>query len=458
MIFSSAIFLLYFLPIALISYWLAPARIKNLIALFFSLLFYIWGAPGFVPFLFVSLLLDFYFAKVVVKNPTRSKAVLIASLILNIGLLGYFKYFNFFALNLGFTISEILLPLGISFFTFQKISYIVDVYQKRNKPFQKFQDFALYILFFPQLIAGPIVRFGEIRDQILNQKSRFSFDKVHHGFFRFSVGLAKKVIIADQLSVVVDHIFGISTDALTLGEAWLGALAYSFQIYFDFSAYTDMALGLALMMGFTLPENFNFPYIAKNFTEFWQRWHISLSSWMRDYLYIPLGGNRVSKIRLFANLWIVFILSGFWHGADWKFIVWGIFNGLFLVFDRLLGRKMGFLPTFLCILVGWVIFRSENLAHAMEWITRMFDFNTNLSLFKIPSYIKDRHIFLLLVAAAFCFLPLIKSVRIFSTNLVVNSKSTNANLVKTVLAVLLFILCTMESLSSDLQSFIYFRF
>ncbi|WP_235291079.1 MBOAT family O-acyltransferase [Portibacter lacus] len=419
--------------------------------------FFFWGAPQFTPILIVSIIADFYLSKNMRQDGVGKKSYLLISLILNIGLLAYFKYANFFITNLGFTWETIVLPLGISFFTFQKISYIVDVYQGKNPPFKKIQDFALYILFFPQLIAGPIVRYGEIKTQIENIKDRFRADQITQGFYRFSVGLTKKVFIADQIAEVADRVFRIDPEMLTMGQAWLGAIAYAFQIYFDFSGYTDMALGIGLMMGFRLPENFNYPYISRNFTEFWRRWHMTLSAWMKDYLYIPLGGNQVnSKLRLYLNLWIVFLLSGFWHGAEWNFIVWGLYNGLFLVIDRISNRKIGWLPTFLFVLIGWVIFRADSMGAAFIHIYKMFDFESISTLIQMPRFLYERQLSVLLFAAMLSFLPSSKKVRILVSKAELTLKKFSV--VQTLLAILFFAFSLSIVLSSDLQSFIYFRF
>jgi alginate O-acetyltransferase complex protein AlgI len=321
MVFSSSIFLYLFLPIFLLVYHLVARAYKNLIIVLGSILFYAWGAPSFVFFLIGLMVIDFYVVKAQYQSQgvKRKQALLITSVCLNLSALAYFKYSNFFVENLNvFTTSlfnieipwmHVALPIGISFYTFHALSYSIDVYRGVHKPMEKLSEYILYILAFPQLIAGPIVRFNTIADQITNRKE--TLDDKLFGFFRFSIGLAKKMLIANSLGAQADAIMNLSPDTLSTTSAWVGIIAYTFQLYFDFSAYSDMALGLGKIMGFTFPENFNSPYIAQNITEFWRRWHISLSSWMRDYLYIPLGGNRVkTKSRAYLNLWIVFLLSG----------------------------------------------------------------------------------------------------------------------------------------------------
>ncbi|HNZ43107.1 MAG TPA: MBOAT family O-acyltransferase, partial [Bacteroidales bacterium] len=351
MVFSSVLFLFFFLPITLLLYYITRKRYKNLVALLASVVFYAWGAPLFVFVIFGSIICDFLFAKYIHKSEgLKKKLLLTAAISLNVGILIYFKYANFFVENLntllysfGFTEIQwvkIALPIGISFFTFHEMSYVIDVYRGVKPPMKNILNYALYILFFPQLIAGPIIRFNEISDQIEDRRYQFTVDNHLLGFFRFVIGLAKKVLIANVLGEEADRIFALGFYDLTTPLAWLGVLAYAFQIYFDFSGYSDMAIGLARMMGFIFPENFNNPYISQSITEFWRRWHMSLSRWMRDYLYISLGGNRVSVPRMYFNLAFVFLISGFWHGAEWNFIFWGAFHGLFLILDRLFLLKL----------------------------------------------------------------------------------------------------------------------
>ncbi|MCC3153729.1 MBOAT family O-acyltransferase [Hymenobacter sp. BT770] len=355
-----------------------------------SLLFYSWGGLNFLALFLGSVVINFVLIRYMDAAPERWKQriFLILSIILNVGMLFYFKYANFFLDNASsirsyfggppLTWEKVVLPIGISFFTFEKLTYSIDVYRGVNKPLRSFWDFMLYIMLFPKMIAGPIVRFHEIAGQL---NDRTAFDTIDHklaGAFRFVIGLGKKVLIANVLGEQADAIFSLAPATLSAPLAWVGAVAYTFQIYFDFSGYSDMAIGLGRMMGFQFPENFNNPYISRSITEFWQRWHITLGRWMRDYLYIPLGGNRVKPSRLYVNLWTVFILSGFWHGAAWNFIAWGAFHGFFLILDRLfllrLYQRIGvlsILPTFFITVVGWVLFRAETLAGAFAYLKRM---------------------------------------------------------------------------------------
>ena len=483
MVFSSTIFLVYFLPFFLITYWLTPQKFRNITALVWSVLFYAWGAPKFIFILFGSIVIDFFLAKKIYESESfLKKRYLYISMILNVGLLLYFKYANFFVdnanvllENLGMTgvhWTKLALPIGISFFTFQKISYIVDVYRGKNEPLKKLSDLALYIILFPQLIAGPIVRYSEIKDQLHNRIANENIDNRLNGLFRFSIGLAKKMLIANQMSELADTIFNIPAESLTMGQAWLGSLAYAFQIYFDFSGYSDMAIGLGLMMGFRFPENFNAPYISQSITEFWRRWHITLSNWMRDYLYIPLGGNRVkNKTRLYFNLWMVFLISGFWHGAAWTFMAWGIFHGAFLILDRLfllrfykmIGKPLSILITFIITLVGWVIFRAETFPLAMSFIATMFDLG-NIDLIVSTTrgtydwFIEPNFLITLFVASFFSFLPTINFIEKNMNPFFGTQGENNFIILKSFFAIVLLYVCMTEVIATGVNPFIYYRF
>jgi alginate O-acetyltransferase complex protein AlgI len=328
MVFSSLIFLYLFLPVSLLVYYLLSGRLRNLWIVLISLFFYSWGAPKYVFVVIAAMLMDFIFARLIHEAEGRKKKLLLfAGVAINVGALLYFKYFNFFIDNLNHVIgflggdllkfAKVTLPIGISFFTFHEISYLVDVYRAKKLPFKRLTDYSLYILFFPQLIAGPIIRFSEISDQIADYKRRVSSAFILTGFQRFVIGLSKKVLVANVCGAQADLVFGMEPAALSTTTAWIGVLAYTMQIYFDFSGYSDMAIGLARMMGFVFPENFNVPYIAQNITDFWRRWHMSLSRWIKDYLYISLGGNRGGSARTYFNLIVCFLISGFWHGAEW---------------------------------------------------------------------------------------------------------------------------------------------
>jgi alginate O-acetyltransferase complex protein AlgI len=391
MVFSSVTFLFFFLPICLGGYYLLGSRARNGWLLVSSLVFYTWGGGALVSLLIISTIVDYAMGWVVSSGVNAGNRSLIrlgvaGSVVVNLGLLSYFKYANFFVeqLNsLGFgdiAWDSVVLPIGISFFTFQSMSYTIDVSRGRVEHLRNPLDFALYVTLFPQLVAGPIVRFHEISDQLRNRV--VSIENFALGAARFSHGLAKKVLIADSVAPIADAAFGAEAAGLGPAAAWLGIAAYTIQIYFDFSGYSDMAIGLGSMFGFTFPENFRRPYSAVSITDFWRRWHITLSNWFRDYLYIPLGGSRRGSRRTMGNLWIIFVLVGIWHGANWTFLLWGVYHGAWLVGERITGQRptgqgASLAPlrravTLLAVMVGWVMFRSTTAGHAFEYLGAMF--------------------------------------------------------------------------------------
>ena len=400
MVFSSLTFIFVFLPLFLACYYGAPRRLKNPVALMGSYFFYAWGEPRFVLILLASSVIDYHLGRRLTRTDSTKagrRTVLALSLVLNVGCLAFFKYANFSVAQINTIFGwgggpvlawqTIALPIGISFFTFQKISYMVDVYRGTVGPARGFINYALYVALFPQLIAGPIIRYHDVARQI--ETRRHDVNTFAEGIWRFCLGLGKKVLIANPMGQLADLAFNsggetVLAAGLTLPLAWLGILAYSFQIYFDFAGYSDMAIGLGRMMGFHFLENFNRPYIATSITAFWRRWHISLSNWMREYLYIPLGGNRTAPGRTYLNLWIVFLISGLWHGAAWNFILWGAYHGFFLTIERVrwmrwkqrLPAVPATLMTFLIVMVGWVFFRAESLAQAVAYLGVMVDFST----------------------------------------------------------------------------------
>lgn len=469
MLFSSTFFLVYFLPIFFTLYFIIPQGLKNYYIVLSSVLFYAWGAPQFVFILLSTVIFNFGFAHLIVKaEGRRKKTFLIISVVVNVGLLLFFKYANFFVDNMNsllgvagiqaLSFTRIALPIGISFFTFHQLSFIIDVYRGVKPPMKKISDYALYILLFPQLIAGPIIRYNEIADQIQGRNKKFDVDDVLTGFLRFAIGLAKKVLIANVLGKEADRIFALPADQLDFVLSWMGAITYTFQIYFDFSGYSDMAIGLAKMMGFTFPENFNHPYIAQSITDFWRRWHISLSRWMRDYLYIPLGGNKVSNARLYFNLWLVFLISGFWHGAEWTFIIWGAYHGFFLAIERLfllkltnrIGVALRVLLTFFIAVIGWVVFRAANVSQALTFYKNMFSFSFH-------KYTPSAHLKTILVAAIILsFLPLLtERLKKDNPNIPIGIGKTAFRIV---VVALFMILCIGEITSSSFNPFIYFKF
>ena len=456
MIFSSLTFIFIFLPIFLLIYYLVPNKIKNLIILLFSLIFYAWGEPIYILLLLLSSIVDFsngYFINKYKGNRKKQKVFLIISIIVNLSLLGIFKYTNFIISNLnlfGLNISNpnIALPLGISFFTFQTMSYSIDVYRGNIKYEKNFINFMTYVCMFPQLVAGPIVRYSEIGKEL--NKREHSFNNFSLGMFRFLTGLFKKVLIANTMGVI----FSLATNNvsnISLTTAWIGAISFSFQIFFDFSGYSDMAIGLGKMLGFSYPENFNYPYIAKNITEFWRRWHMTLSGWFKDYLYIPLGGNRVKVKRHILNLFLVWFLTGLWHGASWNFVLWGLYFFILLTLEKYIINKikipnvLGHIITIFLIIISWVIFAFDDLSIMTTYLSKMF-INTNLidssSLFFIKNY------FLIFIISIILSTPIIKNIKM--------KKYYKPFII--ILYIVLFILTISYLVSDAYNPFLYFRF
>ena len=471
MVFSSSIFLFFFLPLVIAGYYLLKENYRLSFLLLTSLFFYAWGEPKYILIMLLSIVINYSFGIVIHKSivyHTRkiiAKTLLIFGIVCNLVILFYFKYFNFTLgtvnrfINTGFELRDIVLPIGISFYLFQGMSYLIDIYRKKVDVQKNPVKLAFYISFFPQLMAGPIIRYSDIKEQI--DKRTVSVELFISGAQRFVIGLAKKVIIANNVGAVADIIFGTAASEIGIGTAWLGIMCYTFQIYFDFSGYSDMAIGLARIFGFKFLENFNYPYISKTMTEFWRRWHISLSSWFRDYVYIPLGGNK--KGNVYANLFIVFALTGFWHGANWQFLVWGLWHGLFLIIERLFGfrevKNRNIIPlryafTTLIVMLGWVFFRSPNMSYALEYLGVMFGLVQleNVS-FTLEYYLSPKTVFILCLAII-ASTPVLNSV---STWL----KDTNALLVKCISYILilgLFFLSIVFVTASSYNPFIYFRF
>ena len=372
MVFSSEEFLFVFLPLLLILYYSAKSRqTRNYILLITSIIFYAWGEPVFVFIMLASIFVNWYLA--LIMNHRRVLLTLVIGL--DVLLLGVFKYAGFITENLGMTRINIALPIGISFFTFQMMSYVFDVYYGKSQPQKNPLYVALYISFFPQLIAGPIVRYSQIESEVVSRTE--SMDSFSEGVRRFIYGLGKKVLLANFVAQIADNVFGYLLNPSVM-MSWLGAIAYTLQIYFDFSGYSDMAIGLGLMFGFHFEENFRYPYMASSVSDFWRRWHISLSTWFRDYVYIPLGGNRVSHLRWLVNVFVVWLLTGIWHGANWTFILWGLAYFVLLVLERETGLKLGHVGTMLAVILLWVVFRSESVSEAVSYIAGMFGMNGNV--------------------------------------------------------------------------------
>ena len=395
MVFSSSVFLFIFLPVVLAIYALLPFLVlRNLFLLLASLFFYAWGEQSFVLVLIASIIVNYLFGLAIGRSEdrgTRARWLAAAAIAANLGLLAFYKYANFAVDNLntlfgplGFgplDLEPLHLPIGISFFTFQAMTYVIDIYRKEAQTQRNPLNVGLYLSMFPQLIAGPIVRYRTVAAQITRRT--VTLDKFSSGTERFIIGLGKKMLLANTVGAAADRIFSLPGESLTTGVAWIGTVCYTFQIYFDFSGYSDMAIGLGLIFGFRFPENFRYPYISRSIREFWRRWHITLSEWFRDYLYIPLGGGRRSPARVYANLFTVFFLCGLWHGAAWTFVIWGMIHGLFIVLERLgLEGLIGKLPRpfqhaylILVVMVAWVFFRADSLSHALFYLKAMAGFS-----------------------------------------------------------------------------------
>ncbi len=456
------------MPFFALLYFLIPKKninTKNSLLLVASLIFYAWGEMVYLWLLFLSIIGNYFFGRIISQN--NSKTNLLFAIFFNLSLLLYFKYAHFIAQNITIDVNPQFLPqhlpIGISFFTFHAISYLVDIYRKKAHVQKNLFTLALYIAFFPQLVAGPIVRYNFIEKYLSKRRQSWFF--ASYGVRRFIIGLGKKVIIANPLGQVADAIFSSQISEISPFIAWVGIISYTAQIYFDFSGYCDMAIGLARIFGFKFPENFNYPYVSRSIKEFWRRWHISLSTWFRDYVYIPLGGNKVSPIRQYFNLILVFFLCGLWHGASWNFIIWGLFHGLFLVIERIdkINAFLCKLPIFLqrfyamfVVIIGWVFFRSSDLTSSVNYLQKMFSFNqaTEIVIANNISQLLNSNFTLTVVALAmigynslvrdFC-LKLIRKNRLFLWFF-------------DVILLLIFVFCAVRLSASTHNPFIYFQF
>jgi alginate O-acetyltransferase complex protein AlgI len=482
MVFSSPIFLFCFLPAVLGSYFLVRKELSNLLLLLASVAFYIWGEGTYVLIMLAMIGVNYVLGRLLerLQGPRLSRVALGLAVALNLGLLITFKYANFLVANLNalltslgqpsIQLAPIHLPLGISFFAFHAISYVVDVSRREVRAGGP-ANFALYMMLFPHAIAGPIVRYGDIAEQLVGRS--VTLEGFAWGVRRFILGLAKKMLVANTLARVADTLFALPTGELTFQVAWLGAICYSFQIYFDFSGYSDMAIGLAKMFGFDFRENFRYPYVARSVTEFWRRWHISLSTWFRDYLYIPLGGNRCGPVRLYANLIIVFALCGLWHGASWVFLLWGLYHGAFLGFERMrLGRlleaswtPLRHLYTLLIVVVGWVLFRAESMPQALGVLGAMAGFGHGSWVKYHPSLYLDREVALALLAAVVGSMPVVPLWAWIGENLPVAAGGLIQKVSRVALGVgdvavlsLLLLASAMVLATGTHNPFIYFRF
>lgn len=470
MLFSSMLFLWLFLPVVFVSYYLIKIEYRNVLLLIASIIFYAWGGVSYTLIMFSSIIINYIFALLIEKsivenNKLKKKIYLALCIIINLSILAYFKYTDF-AISIINSISKkeviqlknIILPIGISFYTFQALSYVIDVYREHNKAQKNIINLALYISFFPQLIAGPIVKYHDIDTQITERTE--NLENISYGIKRFIYGLSKKVILANMFALSCDEILKQPIGDIGTALAWLAAVLYTLQIYYDFSGYSDMAIGLGHMFGFKFLENFNYPYISKSVQEFWRRWHISLSTWFKEYLYIPLGGNRKGKYFTYLNLLIVFFATGLWHGASFNFILWGLWHGFFLIIERVfLGRlleknKLKFLNNIYVILVfvlGWVLFRANNLAHALELYKLMFSYHDSIYTVRYFFYPQTLvcSIFGILFSGLFQSLfPKLKEA-IFSSRVYV---------LESIIQFTLLFICIMYLVSGTYNPFIYFRF
>ncbi len=467
-VFSSLIFLFVFLPITLLVYYICPRPIRNLVLFIASLIFYAWGEPIYILIMLFSTFFDYFNGLFIDKyrdNKKITKLVLINSLVINLGILCFFKYYgfiitninNFFSLNLKTL--DLPLPLGISFYTFQTLSYTIDVYLDKVPVQKNIISFGTYVTMFPQLVAGPIVRYSDVAWEIDNRKE--SLELFGEGAELFVIGLSKKVLLANSIGVLWKSVKAIPVENISILSAWLGIIAFTFQIYFDFSGYSDMAIGLGKMFGFNFMKNFDYPYISKSVTEFWRRWHISLGTWFKEYVYIPLGGNRLGRLKQYRNLFIVWFLTGLWHGANWNFILWGLYYFVFLVIEKTYLNKwlkdkpefISHIYTLLVVIIGWVFFEFENISEGAKFIKTMFGIGGN------PVYDGTALYYLytnaiLFVVLTVCSTPVLKN-RVHKLKEDINTKDSIAY--SLIILVLLF-LCTAYLVNESYNPFLYFRF
>lgn len=465
MVFSSITFLYYFLPIVLLIYFIVPSKFRNLVLLISSLFFYFYGEPRYILVLLFSVVFNYYMGKLISKENSKYRKVLfISDMIINFGLLFYFKYFDFFIdninqiLNIKIPLFNIIMPIGISFFTFQATSYVIDIYLGKVKSANSILDFAAYLSLFPQLIAGPIVRYQTI-DQELKDRS-VTYQKFADGVKRFIIGLSKKVLLANVLGVFSNSLSSISTSSVL--SYWLQAISNTLQLYLDFSGYSDMAIGLGLMFGFTFLENFNYPFIASSITEFWHRWHISLSTWFRDYVYIPLGGNKKGVLKQIRNILIVWSLTGLWHGASWNFIVWGLYFGILLILEKFILKKyFSNVPKFIkgiytlfLVMISFVIFQGDSLSSAFNIIKGLFGLNGELFINNVTLYYLKGYV-LFIVLGVIGATNYVKNLVIKISN---GKNKKIINILEPIYLLILLIIVTMYLIDSSYNPFLYLRF
>nr|WP_272879009.1 MBOAT family O-acyltransferase [Clostridium sp. Cult2] len=462
------IFIFVFLPITILIYYIAPNGFRNLVFLVASLIFYAWGEPIYILIMLFSTVFDYINGLAIDKyrgQKSITRAVLINSLVINLGILGFFKYYGFIVTNINQLLSlniplmELSLPLGISFYTFQTLSYTIDVYLDKVPVQRNIISFGTYVTMFPQLVAGPIVRYSEICKELDNRQENLNL--FGEGAELFITGLSKKVLLANNIGLLWDTIKGTPIGELTVLSSWLGILAFTFQIYFDFGGYSDMALGLGKMFGFNFMKNFDYPYISKSVTEFWRRWHISLGTWFREYVYIPLGGNRRGKLKQYRNLIIVWMLTGFWHGANWNFIIWGLYYGLFLILEKMFllrwlenrPKIIRHIYTLLIVIIGWVFFEFENMSIGINYIKTMFGFGNRPFIDGNAIYYLYTNALLFLILII-CSTPIPNRIfRRFKEKL-----NRGGAIIIPLTYMFLIFLCTAYLVNETYNPFLYFRF
>lgn len=461
MVFSSLLFLFFFLPIFLLIYFTVPKAFRNCILFLGSLIFYAYGEPIYVLIMLFSTVLDYSCGRMIDTYRNHKwlpKLGVLTSIVINLSMLGFFKYANFFIessnhlLNMNLPLLEVLLPIGISFYTFQTMSYTIDLYRGRIDVQKNLISFGAYVSMFPQLIAGPIVTYHTVEEKLNNRN--VTLDSFGEGALRFIEGLGKKVLLANNIGLLWDTISNMPAARLTVTGAWLGAAAFGLQLYFDFSGYSDMAIGLGKMLGFDFPENFNYPYISRSVTEFWRRWHITLGSWFREYVYIPLGGNRVSKPRFFFNILVVWFLTGFWHGAGWNFILWGLLFGILMILEKTFLLKWSQkIPAFfshvyliVIILISWVFFSHDAITEAWTYLKVMFGLGRSAFIDQTTLYALSNYSVILVIGILFA-LPFMKKLN-----------SRLPEWVRYVFYMLVLVLSTAYLVDATFNPFLYFRF
>lgn len=468
MVFSSLIFIFIFLPITLMIYYLSPPKARNFIILAASLVFYAWGEPVYIILMIVSILINYVGGLLIEgtqNNREKRRFIFFLIIMLNLSSLFFFKYYGFLIDNINIIfksslqIKNIPLPLGISFYTFQLISYIADVYMGKVKAQRNIVNFGAYISMFPQLVAGPIIQYSAIKNQLVKRKE--TFGKFDIGVERFIIGVGKKVLIANNIGIVWSGVKEVPFGELSIITAWLGIIAFTLQIYFDFSGYSDMAIGLGKMFGFDFVENFNYPYISKSISEFWRRWHISLGSWFREYIYIPLGGNRKGIFFQFRNLLVVWFVTGLWHGASWNFVIWGIYFGIIIFLEKLFLLKLlkkipevlAHVYSFILVIIGWVFFDITKLNDALGYIKVMFGIGNNPLVDNMARYIFNSNLILIIISVL-CATPIVKKLINH-----IKVKFGNKGIVISVgLNMIILILSTAYLVGESYNPFLYFRF